>query len=379
MGRTFVSIGKETSVQKEFRIKRMQSIRLLLQYGLAATCVIYAMVLVITLASSISVPAVAGSEILIARILTFVILVIMFVILDWIKIKSFYMIIMSFALVVVTIFGMFQHIYDTELPEDIITIELFYNLIMITHVSGIFFNYAVASVVVIFIPWIVIMSIYTDDIALLVGHIIYVCVFILIDVLVLYNRESHTRMITNLESVAKREIKQTDKLIETMMPKHVYENIKAERNVADVLPNVTMLFSDIAGFTSWSSDKTPVQVVEMLSSLYKQFDDLCALYNVYKVHTIGDAYIVMGYKGEADQDRDYKQECVRMIDLGLGMINVIRSVNAAKGCELNFRIGIHTGQVIAGITGTNLIRYDIYGPDTVIGEAMESGGEIWKI
>lgn len=58
----------------------------------------------------------------------------------------------------------------------------------------------------------------------------------------------------------------------------------------------------------------------MLSSLYKQFDDLCALYNVYKVHTIGDAYIVMGYKGEEDFDRDYEDECVRMVDLAIGMI-----------------------------------------------------------
>lgn len=57
--------------------------------------------------------------------------------------------------------------------------------------------------------------------------------------------------------MATDEIKKTDSLIEQMMPKHVYDNIKEEKSVTDKLTNVTMLYADIVGFTNWSSDKTP--------------------------------------------------------------------------------------------------------------------------
>ena len=62
----------------------------------------------------------------------------------------------------------------------------------------------------------------------------------------------------------------------------------------------------------------------MLSNLFKSFDKLCEIYNLYKVHTIGDCYVVMGYKGETTEGkRDYKKECMAMIDLALSMVSVI--------------------------------------------------------
>jgi class 3 adenylate cyclase len=82
------------------------------------------------------------------------------------------------------------------------------------------------------------------------------------------------------------------------MPKHVYENIKNEQNVPDRLENNTMIYADIVGFTNWSSGKTPHEVVDMLSKLFESFDRLCERYRAYKVHTIGDCYVVMGYKGD---------------------------------------------------------------------------------
>ena len=61
------------------------------------------------------------------------------------------------------------------------------------------------------------------------------------------------------------------------------------------------------------------------------------------------------------------------------MIEIIRNFNEAHGSDLNMRIGLHTGEVIAGITGTHIVRYDIYGPDVLIANKMESNGESGKI
>jgi phospholipid-translocating ATPase len=160
-----------------------------------------------------------------------------------------------------------------------------------------------------------------------------------------------------------------------MMPKHVYENIKAEKNVPDRLENNTMIYADIVGFTNWSSNKTPQQVVDMLSKLFERFDRLCEKYSVYKVHTIGDCYVIMSHKGDRNSEkRDYKKECLAMVKVALAMVRIIREVNELHGIALDMRIGIHTGEVIAGITGTNIVRYDIYGPDQLIANKMESGG-----
>jgi class 3 adenylate cyclase len=79
------------------------------------------------------------------------------------------------------------------------------------------------------------------------------------------------------------------------MPPHVLQNMLANKSITDKLNNVTLLYADIVGFTNYSKSRTPIQVVAMLSGLFKKFDNLCLDFTVYKVHTIGDCYVVMGY------------------------------------------------------------------------------------
>jgi class 3 adenylate cyclase len=162
-----------------------------------------------------------------------------------------------------------------------------------------------------------------------------------------------------------------------MMPPHVLENMRQDKAITDKLTGVTLLYADIVGFTAWSSNKTPAEVVGMLSMMFTRFDKVCVVHNVYKVHTIGDCYVVMGYTG--GENRNLSEECLHVVEMAQSMINIIREVNKENGSELNMRIGIHTGEVIAGITGTNIVRYDIYGPDVLISNKMESGGMAGKI
>lgn len=98
---------------------------------------------------------------------------------------------------------------------------------------------------------------------------------------------------------------------------------------------------------------------------------------MYKVHTIGDCYVVMGYT--EGNDRDPREECLNVLNMAFSMIEIIQKINSQHNSELNMRVGLHTGDLIAGITGTNIVRYDIYGPDVLIANKMESGGEMGKI
>ena len=99
---------------------------------------------------------------------------------------------------------------------------------------------------------------------------------------------------------------------------------------------------------------------------------LCEKHNTYKVHTIGDCYVSMGFKNH--RNRNPENEALSMVKMAFDMIDVIEQVNAEYDLGIAMRIGLHTGEVIAGITGTNIVRYDIYGQDVSMANKMESSG-----
>ena len=105
--------------------------------------------------------------------------------------------------------------------------------------------------------------------------------------------------------------------------------------------DVTLLFADIAGFTKFASEALADEVVKLLSKLCTEFDKMCLKYQVYKVYTIGDGYVVMEF---TDKDkRNPGKEAKNVVQMALAMIDIIivtkKEINFEK---LNMRIGIHT-------------------------------------
>jgi len=107
---------------------------------------------------------------------------------------------------------------------------------------------------------------------------------------------------------------------------------------------VTLLFADISGFTKYSSSVSAEQVVNMLRSLFTEFDKCCLKFKVYKVYTIGDCYVVMGFTNA--YKRNPVEEANNVVRMGLSMIQIIRTVRELIDFpELDMRIGIHTVQI----------------------------------
>ena len=128
-------------------------------------------------------------------------------------------------------------------------------------------------------------------------------------------------------------------------------------------------------------------MVNLLSRLFSKFDQLCEQYGVYKVHTIGDCYVIMSYTGKIPKERRSPiiqiEEAFRVTQVGFEMINIIndertRTKNPVLK-NLNMRIGIHTGKIVGGIIGTKVVRYDIFGEDVLIANKMESNGIAGKV
>ncbi|XP_034460393.1 guanylate cyclase soluble subunit alpha-2 [Hippoglossus hippoglossus] len=132
--------------------------------------------------------------------------------------------------------------------------------------------------------------------------------------------------------------------------------------------DVTMLFSDIVGFTAVCAQCTPMQVISMLNELYTRFDYQCGILDVYKIETIGDAYCVaVGLHKKVDS------HAKPIAHMALKMMELSEEVLTPDGKPIKLRIGIHTGSVLAGVVGVKMPRYCLFGNNVTLASKFESG------
>ena len=208
-------------------------------------------------------------------------------------------------------------------------------------------------------------------------HLCYTIGYIALILILVFINETKLRINAILKAAAQKELEKTKQLLTQMMPPHALAYLEEGKEVTDRLTKVTLMFADIVGFTAWSSERTPREVVGMLSELFTRFDRMCVENNVYKVHTIGDCYVAIGYVD--DNNRNPAKEAVNLVKFAMCLLQLIEETNQKCGIQLGMRIGIHTGDIIGGITGTKVVRYDIYGSNVLIANKMESSGEAGKI
>ncbi|XP_028849590.1 uncharacterized protein LOC114798233 isoform X2 [Denticeps clupeoides] len=169
----------------------------------------------------------------------------------------------------------------------------------------------------------------------------------------------------------KRERRLAEDLLHQMLPKSVAKQLRQQKHVeAESYDKVTIFFSDIVGFTVISASCTPLQVVEMLNNLYMCFDTRIDSYDVYKVETIGDAYMVVSGLPERNGEK-HADEIAKM---SLDLVAAVRQVPIPHmpNKRLQLRAGIHTGPCVAGIVGYKMPRYCLFGDTVNTASRMES-------
>jgi len=170
----------------------------------------------------------------------------------------------------------------------------------------------------------------------------------------------------------------TEELLYKMLPKPIADELKVGKAVeAESFSSVTIFFSDIVGFTRMASESTPFQVVNLLNELYTSFDNVIDNYDVYKVETIGDAYMVVS----GLPVRNGNKHAGEIAAMALNLLSCVKdfTVPHMKTKKVQLRIGIHTGPCVAGVVGLKMPRYCLFGDTVNYASRMESSGLALRI
>ena len=181
-------------------------------------------------------------------------------------------------------------------------------------------------------------------------------------------------VVNDTEQALEEERARADALLLNVLPPAVAERLKREpgRAIADRYEQVTVLFADIVGFTPLSARLSAGRTVELLNEIFTAFDAICDRAGVEKIHTIGDGY--MAVAGAPIPRADHGQAMVRVA-------MAMRDYMASKPVDepLEVRIGINSGEAVAGVIGTSRFHFDLWGDTVNVAARMESLGEPGRI
>ncbi|MFZ1163624.1 adenylate/guanylate cyclase domain-containing protein [Mycobacterium sp.] len=161
----------------------------------------------------------------------------------------------------------------------------------------------------------------------------------------------------------------SEMLLLNILPKEISEALKTEpRAIAAHYDQASILFADIVGFTPMASTMLPLTLVDLLNDVFECFDDLADKYELEKIKTIGDCYMVAA--GVPRQRLDHAEA---LVNFALDMQAEIGK-RTFGGRRLAFRIGINSGPVVAGVIGRRKFIYDLWGETVNMASRMESHG-----
>lgn len=165
----------------------------------------------------------------------------------------------------------------------------------------------------------------------------------------------------------------SERLLRNILPPAIADQLKDQEGYGKIASNfeqVTVLFADIVGFTPLSASIPPIQLVDLLNRIFSEFDQLAEHYQLEKIKTIGDAYMVVGGLPMANEDHT-----VAIAEMALAMQAAIQAIPKPDGTPCEIRIGIHSGPVVAGVIGLKKFAYDLWGDTVNVAARLEASGE----
>src|SRR5262245_35201597 len=166
----------------------------------------------------------------------------------------------------------------------------------------------------------------------------------------------------------------SERLLLNVLPQRIVDRLNAgEPRIADRHEDVTVLFSDIVGFTTIAAGLVPAVLIDELNDLFRAFDAICDANGVEKIKTVGDAYLAVGgLTGDPDAG------AAAIAETALGMVEAIDR-GVASAADWQIRIGINNGPIVAGIVGVSKFAYDVWGDTVNVASRLESTSEPGRV
>jgi class 3 adenylate cyclase len=181
---------------------------------------------------------------------------------------------------------------------------------------------------------------------------------------------SMTKSIREKTELIEEKNRENEALLLNILPPEIAARLKeGEHEIADGFADVSVLFGDIVGFTALSSHTSATEIVDILNGLFSLFDEAASELGIEKIKTIGDCY--MAVCGLPSPCTDHAERMARM---ALRMVEATHQYAKKTGLNLELRIGINSGPVVAGVIGVTKFIYDLWGDTVNIASRMESTG-----
>ena len=167
-----------------------------------------------------------------------------------------------------------------------------------------------------------------------------------------------------------RSRRKSERLLLNMLPEKIAHRLKnKEKPIADLFTDASVVFIDIAGFTSFSKNKDPDYLVRVLTDFFTKMDEISDKHGMEKIKTIGDCY--MAVCGLPEPRPDSLERTARF---AIEARDLMRSYKTIDGYDIRVRIGIDAGKVVAGVIGEKKFSYDLWGDVVNTAFHMESHG-----
>ena len=204
-------------------------------------------------------------------------------------------------------------------------------------------------------------------------------ILIVLVVLIAIGLLARLRFVNRTKRIIQKEKERSDELLHNILPAEVAAELKEKgESEAKDFDNVTVLFTDFAGFTQTAEKFTAKELVGEINTCFKAFDEIIQKYQIEKIKTIGDAYMAAGglHVPRISEPTDVVNAALEMQQFMVAR-KVARHAQNLQAFDM--RVGIHTGPVVAGIVGVKKFQYDIWGDTVNTANRMESNGQVGKV
>jgi len=182
-------------------------------------------------------------------------------------------------------------------------------------------------------------------------------------------------LVSERTSELQNEKEKSDRLLYNILPREVAEELKEYGTTTPKrFEQATILFTDFKSFTTAASNMPADELVSELNDIFRKFDEIIDRYGLEKIKTIGDGYMAAG--GLPLESENHALQCVKA---AREMLSYIEKRNKFSRQKWRMRVGLHTGDVIAGVVGQRKFTYDLWGETVIIASRMEAAGEEGKV